>query len=194
MAAPEYRTACLPVADYIRGYRDLPRITGYCRTCGNYGTVWGCPPHEADPLEDTDSNAYACIVGIRIPVDDAERHRPADAAEAVALAFDITERARKILDGSLLEAERRQPGSRAFFAGSCRICGPGKCRRRENGPCPFPDRMRPSLEACGFDIEKTARELLGIRLQWSEGAVLPACFTLVGGLFAAAPMQETWPW
>ncbi len=45
------------------------------------------------------------------------------------------------------------------------------------------DRVRPSLEAFGFDISKTAKELLGLEIKWSSGDFIPEYLTLVGGIF-----------
>jgi predicted metal-binding protein len=124
-------------------------------------------------------------------LDAKERHRPADVSEAAAAAYAIVEDARRPMDARLLEAEKRHHGSRALFAGSCLLCGRGGCLRTEGKPCRYPDRARTSLEACGFDVARTAKELLGLPLRWSEGPVLPPYFTLVGGLFTKEKTEES---
>ena len=43
--------------------------------------------------------------------------------------------------------------------------------------------MRPSLEAIGFDISLTAKELLGLDIRWSHNGLLPEYLTLVCGIF-----------
>ena len=50
--------------------------------------------------------------------------------------------------------------------------------------------MRP--ESLGFDIGKTASELLGIELKWSEpgSSGLPEYFTLVSGFFSSRPAND----
>ena len=45
------------------------------------------------------------------------------------------------------------------------------------------ERVRPSLEACGFDLERTASELFGIEMLWGRDGRLPEYLTLVCGLF-----------
>ncbi len=47
----------------------------------------------------------------------------------------------------------------------------------------IPDLVRPALEAFGFDIGKTVRELFGYELQWDNGGDSPWRLTLVGALF-----------
>lgn len=59
----------------------------------------------------------------------------------------------------------------------------GSCTRPEGLPCRHPDRVRPSLEACGFDIGRTTSELFGIELKWGAEGKLPEYLTLVCGLF-----------
>ena len=44
--------------------------------------------------------------------------------------------------------------------------------------------MRSSLEAVGFDVTATARDVLGIELQWSTDGQLPERITLVTALFS----------
>ena len=43
--------------------------------------------------------------------------------------------------------------------------------------------MRPSLEACGFDIARTTSELFGIDLKWGSEGRIPEYLTLVCGFF-----------
>ena len=54
-------------------------------------------------------------------------------------------------------------------------------------PCRHPERVRPSLEACGFDLERTASELFGIEMRWGRNGLLPEYLTLVCGLFHSQP-------
>lgn len=50
-------------------------------------------------------------------------------------------------------------------------------------PCRHPEKVRPSLEAFGFDISRTLSELFGIRLLWGKDGVIPEYLTLVCGFF-----------
>lgn len=50
-------------------------------------------------------------------------------------------------------------------------------------PAVIPTLVRPSLEACGFDIVRTTSELFGIELKWGEEGRLPEYLTLVCGFF-----------
>ena len=94
-------------------------------------------------------------------------------------------RVRAAVDPQLLAIERKHPGSRAFFAGTCFACPEGTCTRHKGIPCRHPDRVRPSLEAFGFDIGAISSELLHNELKWSRDGQFPEYFTLVSALFCA---------
>ncbi len=53
--------------------------------------------------------------------------------------------------------------------------------------------MRPSLEAVGFDVSATARDVLGIELLWSTDGRLPQRITLVTALFTLEPIKPSIP-
>ena len=59
----------------------------------------------------------------------------------------------------------------------------GRLIRPEAKPCRHPELVRPSLEACGFDIAHTPSELFGIELKWGTDGSLPEYLTLVCGFF-----------
>ena len=69
----------------------------------------------------------------------------------------------------------------------CPYCGGAACARIDGKPCKHPDKVCPSLEAIGFDISKTAKDLLGLEIKWSQDGLIPEYLTLVCGIF----YQET---
>ena len=50
-------------------------------------------------------------------------------------------------------------------------------------PAAATSKVRPSLEAIGFDISKTAKDLLGLEIKWSQDGFIPEYLTLVCGIF-----------
>lgn len=133
MPCTRYITASLPAGDYLRSYCDARRIEEYCRACGNYGRIWGCPPFDTDPLERLAGYGHIRIIGAVVTLDAKERHRPADVSEAAAAAYAIVEDARRPMDARLLEAEKRHPGSRALLrAAVCCAAGAAVCVPRGN--------------------------------------------------------------
>lgn len=168
-------TAELPATDYIARFRDADRIGGYCRTCPNYGRSWGCPPFGFDMEEYLSGYATALITATKIS--------PEESGIPVSQACRLIRPERQRLEGKLLEMERRFEGRSFAYVGTCLYCPEGSCTRPDGNPCRHPELVRPSLEACGFDIGKTTAELFGIELQWSTDGSLPAYLTLVCGFF-----------
>lgn len=170
--------------DYIARFRDADRVGSYCRNCNRFSTVWGCPPFEEDPVVSRLSGCRSVhLVGTTVRLTETVRHTPTSPAEQFDISYRIMREVRRTLDARLLEAESRHAGSRAFFAGSCQLCHPEACTRAAGQPCRTPDRARPSLEAWGVDVVRTASELLGLEIQWSRDLILPAYFTYVSALF-----------
>ncbi len=62
-------------------------------------------------------------------------------------------------------------------------CSDNECTRNCGTPCRHPEKVRPSLEAFGFDIAKTLSELFNIELLWGKDGKLPEYLVLVSGFF-----------
>ena len=90
---------------------------------------------------------------------------------------------RQRLERRLLEMERQYGGRSFAYVGTCIHCPEGSCTRPEGRPCRHPELVRPSLEACGFDVARTASELFGIEMKWGSGGRMPEYLTLVCGFF-----------
>ena len=189
-----YQTAVsfarLPVADYIRDFRDAEKFIGFCRECGRYGRSWACPPHAEDPEAVLASGKFIFLAAEKI-VPEPSLLAERDSGRVRKLSEEMLRAVRKRTDVRLLELEKAYPGSRAFFAGSCMLCPAEECTRISGAPCRYPDRIRPSLESYGFDIGRTASQLLGVELQWSRGG-MPPYITLVSGLLTNAELPSNW--
>ena len=167
--------AQIPVADYMAHYRDAEKFIGFCRQCIRYNSSWACPPFAFDVDDYLSRYNTALILGIKItPL------FPSKITDINLYGNVLLETVRESMDLSLLELEEKYQG-RAFFAGSCLLCP--ECTRKEGNPCMYPEKVRPSLEACGFDIGKTSSQLLGIELKWGNKEKMPEYLTLVGGVF-----------
>lgn len=95
----------------------------------------------------------------------------------------------------LLDLERHYDGRAFSYAGRCLYCPNDSCARLEGRPCRHPELVRPSLEACGFDLCRTTEELMAIPLRWGEGDRMPEYLTLVSGFFHNADridMNDIW--
>lgn len=168
-------TATLPAADYIARFRDAERVGGYCRACPNYGRSWACPPFGFD--------VEAYVSGYRTVLIVAAKVTPADPNLPLAEAGRLLRPVRVRHEERLRALERRCDGRAFAYAGTCLYCPEGQCARIEGLPCRHPERVRPSLEACGFDVARTTAELLDLPLQWGRDGRMPAYLTLVSALF-----------
>jgi predicted metal-binding protein len=186
-------TATIEVDEYIRDYRDVDTFIGYCKQCACYNACWACPPFDFNATEHMMQYHHAHIIGTKIILDTALRNACAGVQQCKDTAYRIIRKVRRGLDRKLLALERQYPGSRAFFAGTCHMCKQGACTRIVGKPCVYPDTIRPSLEAFGFDIGKTSSQLLNTDLRWSSEEGLPEYFVLVSGLFTNREMKSiTW--
>ncbi len=171
----ERYSADIEAAEYIERFRRADYFMDFCRQCPNYASRYGCPPFDADPLTIIGKYSRVRIIGMKVV--------PADRNLPLSRSHELM---RPVLDGlnrELLIMEREMQGFCCAFAGACPYCGGQPCARKLNQPCRHPDKVRPSLEAYGFDIGKTAHDLLGIDLLWSKDNLMPEYLTLVCGLF-----------
>lgn len=168
-------TVSISTDEYIRRFRDTDRCMGYCRECPNYNRIWACPPFG----HNLESQLRGCHNLLLV----ATKITPLRPGLPLAEYRRLILPERKRLEGRLLEMERLYGGRGFANVGSCLYCPEGSCTRPQGLPCRHPELVRPSLEAYGFDISRTASELFGIELLWGENGVLPDYLTLVCGLF-----------
>lgn len=170
-----YSATTIAVDDYIARFRDADRFEVCCRRCPNYGRSWGCPPFDFDVLQRITPYQSVTLLASRIVFSSSH------------LSFDdfntLIRPERLAIESRLLRLERAHNGLAALYIGSCLYCPEGCCTRPHGEPCRHPHKVRPSLEAYGFDMGRTASQLLGIELQWSDDATVPPCVTLICALF-----------
>ena len=166
----------VPLDEFRRDLVDVPRFSGYCQDCPNYGRFWSCPPFWFDPM--TLWQRYDALrLYARKLVFTKDRLFPGERR-----AFEATElpKIKGDLARELLAMEAEATGSLALFAGKCDLCP--ACARTEGKPCRMPERMRYSIEALGGDCGGALEKYFGETLQWSAGQRLPEQIILLGGL------------
>ena len=87
----------------------------------------------------------------------------------------------RLVENELLDMERKYGGRSFAYIGKCLHCSDNECTRNCGTPCRHPEKVRPSLEAFGFDIAKTLSELFNIKLLWGKDGKLPEYLVLVSG-------------
>ncbi|MBQ8956961.1 MAG: DUF2284 domain-containing protein [Bacteroidales bacterium] len=165
----------MDAAAYIANFRRADYFMQFCRECGNYGRRHGCPHFDYDPLSVIAPYRKIHIIGVKIVPHD--ENLPLSEANTLMLPVILG------LNDELLALEKSLGGMAFGFAGSCPYCGEAPCARIDGLPCRHPDKVRPSLEAFGFDISKTASDLLGLEIKWSYDGSIPEYLVLVCGVY-----------
>ena len=178
-----HMVANIPLEEYVRDYRDKERFMGYCTQCGQYGKRWSCPPYNFDVDEYIAGYQQVLIIGTKITFEASYRHSFTTAKERNEASNEAMKTAIRMMDECHRKLEEENPGSLSFTGAKCFLCEPEPCARLMNEPCRHPEQMRHSLESVGFDISKTASQLLGMELKWATGVELPEYLILVTALF-----------
>ncbi|MBR5118256.1 MAG: DUF2284 domain-containing protein [Muribaculaceae bacterium] len=160
---------------YVREFRDVATFEACCQQCPNYGKRWGCPPFDHDTLQDLMPYNKVMIIGLKIT--------PHDRKMPIEQVYDLMRPELERMNKRLITLEDEKNGMAFGFVGKCPYCNGAPCARQQGKPCRHPDVVRPSLEAYGFNVSKTASELLGIDMVWSKDKTIPRYLTLVCGLF-----------
>lgn len=167
--------ATAEAAEYVARYRDAERFLALCRECPNFGRSWACPPFDID-IEKV-LRAYRTVTFHAVRIEPLTKELPVSAAR------DVMRPHRVEFERRLLDIERSEGGRVFTFAGECLYCPAGACTRPYGKPCRHPECVRPSLEACGFDVGRTSRDFLGLDLLWGADGCLPEYLMLVGAHF-----------
>ena len=171
----EKYTAEIDVKTYVEGYRRTDYFIELCKQCKNYGCHYGCPPFDDETLSLVERYEKVRIMGVKII--------PNNKQLPLSAANDLMEPVITDMNEELLELEKSLGGYAFGFVGTCPYCGGAPCARISGKPCRHPEKVRPSLEAFGFDMSKTAKDLLGLEIKWSQGELIPEYLTLVCGIF-----------
>ena len=160
---------------YINEFRRTDYFIEFCQQCKNYGRRYGCPPFDDETLSIVEGYEKVRIMGVKII--------PNNKQLPLSTANDLMKPVITEMNEELLELEKSLGGYAFGFVGTCPYCSGAPCARISGEPCRHPDKVRPSLEAFGFDMSKTAKDLLGLEIKWSQGELIPEYLTLVCGVF-----------
>ncbi|NMB40547.1 MAG: DUF2284 domain-containing protein [Firmicutes bacterium] len=147
---------------------DHEYITGLCRQgCKNYNHSGGCPPFA--PTFESIAKEYnsAILVFARLHskyktrrVKDSNNYYIHYRFQDIILSNFLNKMGQKI---------RKLFAPRVYFLGNgyCTGCGNRKCAFKEGmRKCRFPRKRTFSLEATGVNVEKTLKNVFGIKLEW----------------------------
>ncbi|WP_424224506.1 DUF2284 domain-containing protein [Brooklawnia sp.] len=176
--------AGIPVSEYVAAYVDASRFEQLCRTCPSYGSTWGCPPHQTNPLAIWAAYRWLHVLAIQLHFAAADRAREWPTAGLRRELGAARDREKAIATGELAALVRQLgDGSRLLHAGgACTGCP--TCTRPAARPCPTPQRIQYSIESLGGDVGRTVSQLLGIELAWADAHHLPATTSVVFGILS----------
>lgn len=171
-------------SDYLAGYRDADRFLAYCLECPEYGKGWMCPPFSPSQRQGLEGYEWVLLIGARLAAFSPLQRDTAG-------RYPFVDRVRALLDPQLLASERAYAGSLLFYPGRCRACNAPLCARAEGLPCRAPALARPSLESYGFDVARSAGDILGFSLCWSDAGELPPYISFISALWSPAPFTSS---
>lgn len=152
--------------EFLSKYQKVEKFLPMCRSCRNFGKVYTCPPF-GDEIYSVLRN-YRSLELFVMRVDASQMIR--------------YEQARDYFDKEMLNLERENGGSLAFFAGSCTICGKGNCSREKGEECRHKEFSRLSLEAVGIDVTSALSDYFGVKLEWASESETPSTIHLLSAL------------
>lgn len=119
--------------------------------CGNYGKCWMCPPDvgEIDALmADVRRYPYGLLYQTISEIEDSFdiEGMMESGRTHVQVSRKIQQAVLPVLGGKILH----------LSCGGCRLCE--VCAKRENRPCRHPEAALASLESCGVDVYRTAKD------------------------------------
>lgn len=134
----------------VEGLEFKPEVRQMCadNRCGAYGKSWSCPPG-CGTIEECSDRAKAYESGVIVEYIGAiEDSFDIEGMEEVAKKY-------KELFSSMADILREQyKDMLAMGAGSCNICE--KCTYPDS-PCRFPEKLNPSMEACGLLVSDVCK-------------------------------------
>lgn len=179
MYQTEMYQAEVTMQQFIEKYRDADKFMEYCRACPNYNTRWSCPSLDFEPSERLAKYDRIHLVSVKMTYDSKTIEAANTPEKVKKTTWDTLFVEKRAMEDVLISLEQEIEGTLSLSSGGCHFCE--TCSRTEDKPCRFPDKMRHSLDAFGFDLTAITQAELGIKLCWSKGS-LPPYYTLIHAL------------
>ncbi len=159
-------------------FYDKERFQGYCKECGSYDKKYSCPPFSDQVDNLLDNYNYMQLIFAKIDYTDEEIATHQGKEKALEYTKETFFPIKIYIHDKLIEMESKLTDTYFSAMGSCALCE--ECEKVHDRDCKYPERMRVSLEALGYDIVGMLKEYFGIEIKWANDG-LPEYYTLLGG-------------
>lgn len=162
-------------------YFEYNRFANLCAVgCKNYNCKYSCPPHSKSFNYYSKNKAHILLNMIII-----NTHEQKQIYNSIRMANVIAKSIQKKAFNFIAD-RYKNPSDISFLEnGSCRLCK--KCKLQDNLPCKYPEKMHPSLEATGIDVNDLVKKAFGFELQWYKKDKFPEYQCVVGGILTNEP-------
>ena len=129
----------------------MPEVRDMCAAdkCHSYGKTWSCPP-AIGTLEELNAKAMQYHRGILVQCT-TELEDDFD----IEAMMENEERQKKAFDALVAALKKQYPNCWPMGTGACRLCP--ECTYPD-APCRFPDKVYPSMEACGLFVSRVCKQ------------------------------------
>lgn len=148
------------------------------RGCKNFTRKYSCPPFSSSFDLLIAGKQYLVVNVIKVNTRQ-QIHIYNTIRMANVVAKSIQKKAFNFID------EKCQNKEPILENGSCRLCK--KCNLVSKLPCRHPEKMRPSLEATGIDVNDLVIKIFGFELQWYRKSKFPDYQCTVCGIITNNP-------
>ncbi len=176
-------TLCL----YENNYNPK-RFFNYCKACPNFNRLYSCPPFDQNMNDYLKPYPFITLVALQLFYTEEEIKKYCGKEACMKYTKKTLSSVSDALKEAFLTLESIYPNTLSLGIGGCNICE--KCNRQEGKPCRYPDKMRISPEALGFDVTAILKKYFDINVCWSKGT-LPQYYTLMGAICSMEPLQIT---
>ena len=154
----------------VKTLKFLPDVRSMCAAdrCQSYGKTWSCPP-ACGELSDWEEKASHFSKGLVIQTvgdreDSYDFEAMMEVAEENKRQFDVFTEKLRAMGADFL----------AMSAGTCTRCE--KCTYPD-APCRFPEKLYPSMEACGLFVSGVCSDN-GIKYYYGDDKIAYTCCLL----------------
>jgi predicted metal-binding protein len=161
-------------------YADYERFAALCKqACKNYNKKYSCPPLSPNFNLLSVNYHYLVVNALKVYLDPYQR-----TYHSIRMVNNVIKSYQRRI---FIQIEENLPQEDLIILenGSCRLCK--QCAYEQNKPCKHPDKMHPSLEATGINVNELTIKCFGFSLQWYMNGSFPDFQCVVSAILTNNP-------